>query len=136
MNGRADPIRNMLCHANFQYEDERLSYEQFGQMKAAGEFPLGSAPIWIEDGFKTCQSNAVLRSLAIRLGYYHEDPMICWNIDSLMDFMEDMQSKKSAYMSPILGGQPVGLEGSDEWCANYYDKIISIVEARMNSHGK
>ena len=98
VNGRADPIRNMLSHANFQYEDKRLSFEEFGGMKAAGEFPLGSVPIWVEDGFKLTQSNAILRTLAIRLGYYCEDPLIAWNIDSLMDFMNDVMGKKVPYM--------------------------------------
>ena len=85
MNGLSDAIRNMLRHANFQYEDERLSLEEFAAKKASGE--LSSLPAWIEDGFTTTQSNAILRSLAIRLGYYHEDPMITWNIDSLMDYI-------------------------------------------------
>ena len=136
VNGRADPIRNLLCHANFQYEEDRLSFEQFGQLKPTGVFPLGSMPVWEEDGFKTVQSNAILRMLAIRLGYYPEDPILAWNCDSLMDFMEDMQGKKQGYMSPILGGQTPPLEGSDEWIAAYYDTIFSLLENRFKQHGK
>ena len=70
MNGRAEAIRNLLCHANFDYDDNRLSFDQFGDMKAAEHFPLGCVPIWEEDGFKMVQSSAILRMLGIRLGYY------------------------------------------------------------------
>lgn len=126
----------MLCHANFDYEDNRVSFEQFGAMKASGELPLGSLPMWVEDGFKTVQSNAILRSLAIRLGYYHEDPIITWNIDSLLDYMEDMQGKKQTYMSPILGGGAPGEDGSQEWIDTYYGAIFDILEKRMAAHGK
>lgn len=73
-------------------------------MKAAGEFPLGSVPIWVEDGFKLTQSNAILRTLAIRLGYYCEDPLIAWNIDSLLDYINDMTAKKALYVGVILQG--------------------------------
>jgi len=76
--GRAEGIRMMLAHANFQYEDARTEMSTFGELKASGFFPLGSMPVWEEDGFKMCQSSAIIRMLGIRLGYYHDDPMTCW----------------------------------------------------------
>ena len=89
VEGRACGIRMMLSHANFQYEDARQTMPQFGQLKSSGALPLGSMPVWEEDGFKMCQSSAILRMLGIRLGYYTEHPMTAWCIDSLVDFMED-----------------------------------------------
>ena len=74
-------------------------------MKQEGEFPLGNVPMWVEDGLKLVQSNAILRMLAIRTGYYHDDPLICWSIDSLMDYIEDITPKKQKYMVPIISGQ-------------------------------
>ena len=47
-------------------------------MKESGALPLGSMPVWEEDGFIMCQSNSILRVLGIRLGYYADDPMTCW----------------------------------------------------------
>ena len=38
----------LLGHAKVIYEDERLSFEEFKQQKASGEFPNGQVPIWIE----------------------------------------------------------------------------------------
>jgi len=39
--GRAEATRMALAHANVAFEDERLTYEEFGPRKAAGEFPNG-----------------------------------------------------------------------------------------------
>ena len=76
--GRAEGIRALLAHANFDYVDERLSFPDFGAKKAAGVFPLGSVPVWEEDGVMHPQCSAILRMLGIRLGYYSEDPATCW----------------------------------------------------------
>ena len=51
MGGRAEGIRALLAHANFQYEDSRQSFADFGAMKSSGALPLGSMPVWEEDGF-------------------------------------------------------------------------------------
>ena len=100
--GRAEAIRAMLFHANFQFEDVRLSQEEYGAKKAAGFFPLGGLPDWEEDGTVMPQSNAILRMLAIRLGYYSEDPMTCWQIDSMMDFCEDLFGKFATFYAPMF----------------------------------
>ena len=89
VDGRAAGIRMLLAHSNTQYEDARQSFPAFGQLKQSGFLPLGSMPVWEEDGFKMCQSSAILRMLGIRHGYYSDDPMTCWAIDSIVDFMED-----------------------------------------------
>ena len=53
VGGRAEAIRALLWHANFEYEDVRVNMEQWqGDMKQDTEhFPLGSIPVWEEDGF-------------------------------------------------------------------------------------
>ena len=90
MNGRADAIRTMLAHANFKYDDQRITSEEFALLRQRNGLPLGSMPVWEEDGYMVCQSSAILRMLGIRCGYYSEDPMICWAIDSLIDFHEGL----------------------------------------------
>ena len=62
-------------------------------------------PVWEEDGICMPQSNAILRMLGIRLGYYTEDPMTAWAIDSILDFIEDHMGKLVAYIQPaVMGG--------------------------------
>ena len=59
-------------------------------------------PVWEEDGKVYPQSNAILRMLALRLGYYSEDHAICWEIDSMMDFCEDIFGKYMSFYMPMF----------------------------------
>lgn len=136
LGGRAEAIRALLGHARFQYEDVRMSFEQFGAKKQSGELPLGSAPVWIEDGHTVCQSSAILRMLGIRLGYYTDDPMTAWAIDSLVDFVEDNRGGHDRFFDPVLGGGTPDESQGDTFVNNYWNKVLPIVERRLTAHGK
>ena len=82
-----------LSLAGVQYKDERLTFKEFGKMKKDGEFPMGSLPVWIEDGQKFVQSNSILRMIGIRYGLYSEDADEAWMIDSTMEHVEDVSIK-------------------------------------------
>ena len=136
IGGRAEAIRALLGHARFQYTDDRLTFEQFGAKKGSGELPLGSAPIWVEDGFTVCQSSAILRMFGIRLGYYTDDPMTAWNIDSMVDFVEDNRGAHDTFFAPILGGGAPDEAGGDAFVNGCFGKICPVVEKRLAAHGK
>ena len=87
LGGRAEAIRALCFLANHEYEDNRISSEQWADMKS--HTPMGALPLWEEDGYLMCQTNAILRFLGKKLGYYSSDPIICYNIDSLLDFFEE-----------------------------------------------
>ena len=74
INSRGDAIRALLHHAGEEYKDERFAVADFGPVKESGRFPTQSMPIWEEDGMTVCSTNAILRALGIRLGYYSENP--------------------------------------------------------------
>ena len=134
MGGRAEPIRALCAHANFKFTDQRVTGEEFAQIKAFNDLPMDAVPIWLENGLTICQTNAILRMLAIRLGYYVEDPETAYAIDSLCDFMDDLVPKFSAYLFPLTKGEPLG--DPEAWLTEFWDKMISVVERRMNKHGK
>ena len=92
-------------------------------------------PVWEEDGVKYAQSSSILRMLGVRLGYYSEDPMTCWAIDSIVDFVEDLQPKYVGYLFPAITGGAVS-EDASTWFADYWDKVIPVIEARIAGHGK
>lgn len=97
---------------------------------------MNALPVWDEDGFKMCQSSAILRMLGIRLGYYSEAPMTIYAIDSMIDFVEDHQVKFTKYIIPVTQGQKITEEGSQEWFEGYWDKVIPIIDARLADHGE
>ena len=87
----------------------------------AGDYPLGSVPVWEEDGRMIPVTNVILRVLGIRLGYYSEDPMTMWAIDSLCDWMEDKADDFYDYLMPIMMGGEMKEEGSDRWIEVYWN---------------
>ena len=99
---------------------------------------MGGMPLWEEDGFVVCQSNSVLRMLGIRYGYYTEDPMIAYNIDSLCDFMEDIITKFAPFLFPAMNGKEVGTGSVDKetHMTVFWDKSIGVIQARLAAHGK
>ena len=136
LGGRSEGIRSMLAHANHDYEDNRITPQQFGELKMAGHFPLGSAPIWEEDGMCIPQSSTILRGLGIRLGYYSNDSETCWNIDSLVDFCEDMMGAIPAYTAPLLSGGVPNEAIADQWVNKSWRKMVTVLEGRLAGHGK
>ena len=135
--GRGESIRSLLAHARFDYTDERIAGPEFQQRKKNGDFALGSIPVWEEDDFQVCQSNAILRMLGIRLGYYATDSMIAYQIDSLLDFVEDMVPKFSGYLKPaVFGGAELEVEAGMQWCNDYWKTLWGILEGRLSKHGR
>ena len=50
LGGRGEQIRITCAVAGLKYIDERITGPEFGKRKQAGEFPMGSLPVWVEDG--------------------------------------------------------------------------------------
>ena len=136
VEGRACGIRMLLAHANVNYVDARQSGEAFGALKKQGALPLGSMPVWEENGFKMCQSSAILRMLGVRHGYYSQDPMTCWAIDSLVDFIEDHMGPAMSIYLPVFGGKPFDESLAPAWFEKFWDKVLPVLEARLSGHGK
>eukprot|EP00806_Schmidingerella_arcuata_P002018 Macronucleus_2825.p2 GENE.Macronucleus_2825~~Macronucleus_2825.p2 ORF type:complete len:218 (+),score=74.43 Macronucleus_2825:1-654(+) len=134
LQGRAEAIRSMLAHGNVDYEDCRVEQDKAAEMKESGESPLGSLPIWQEDGFTVCQSNAILRMMGIRHGYYTTDPTIAYQIDSLCDLQEDIVNKFFGYLLPVLGGGAPG--DATDFLASFWDKQIGVVQGRLQASCK
>jgi len=105
LGARAEPIRAMCYFANHEYEDNRISFDDFPALKES--LPLGSLPIWEEDDVTYAQSSAILRMLGIRFGFYSSDANTAWEIDSLIDFMEDKYNDMVSFCLKPLQGQPV-----------------------------
>ena len=59
----------LLNHAKVQFIDQRLAPQEMLDMKAAGRFPNGQVPIWIDDKGEKNQSVAILRYLGGIYGY-------------------------------------------------------------------
>jgi glutathione S-transferase len=79
-----------LCN-QVQYEDERISFAQWGALKASGGTPFGSLPIIMVPGRGVISQNIALSTfVAKRTGLYSTDPFDACRIDELMLVAEDL----------------------------------------------
>ena len=76
IHGRAAPCRMLLAHANVEYEDERITFEAWPELKASKS--LKGLPVWEEDGKFFGESKALLRYLGSKHDYYPKDPNVAW----------------------------------------------------------
>ena len=86
--GRGEASKLLLQHANVQFEDERITFEQWGALK--GKAMGGALPnLKTEEGTIINESVASLRYLGARFGYYSNDPIQMWTIDSTIEAVQD-----------------------------------------------
>ena len=58
--GRAEAIRMMLSKAGVEFEDVRMTGEEFNDLKASGKFEYSQVPMLeLEDGTCLTQTNAI-----------------------------------------------------------------------------
>jgi glutathione S-transferase len=86
--GRAEPIRIALSIGGIEFEDHRISFSDFGQMRAGT--PYNAVPtLEINDGVYG-QSNAMNRYFGKQVGLYPADPWQAFLCDEVMDAVEDL----------------------------------------------
>ena len=91
--GRAEATRMCLAHAKVEFEDERLSFPEFGALKAA-KGPSYQLPALEHDGLTMNQSMPILRYVGMQHGYYPMDqPKLCWAADATIEDNTDIFAK-------------------------------------------
>ena len=90
--GRAEAIRFLLSAAKVDFENVDYTFEEWGKIKDSGKFEFNQLPALENEGKVLTQSVSILRSLAIKHGYYSSDPQTCWLIDSAIDSVSDIIS--------------------------------------------
>lgn len=89
--GRAESLRLLLWHAKAEFEDVRLTPEEFAKKKEEGVFEWGQVPVLEVDGKSLSQSHAILRFLGRKYGYYPTDDIeVAWKIDSALEAIIDL----------------------------------------------
>ena len=86
--GRGEPIRIALHAAGIEFEDERLSFEQFGKMRQGT--PFNALPVLNIDGADVTQTNSLLRYVGKMAGLYPTDNLQALYCDEVMSAFEDV----------------------------------------------
>lgn len=98
--GRGEPIRIALHAAGIAFEDKRLTFPEFSEMRKETRF--NALPVLEIDGEAVTQSSAICRYIGKMGGLYPKDDLQALYCDEALDAVEDI----SHYI-----GQTLGLEG-------------------------
>ncbi len=86
--GRGEPIRIAFHAAGIDFNDHRISFDEFLQTREHMRFRC--APVLHIDGVEVTQSNAMLRYVGRRANLYPEDPTQALYCDEAMEAVEDL----------------------------------------------
>ncbi len=86
--GRAEPIRIAFHAAGIDFEDERISFPEFGEMRKDTRF--NSVPVLEIDGATVTQSNALSRYVGKMAGLYPADNLQALYCDEVLGALEDL----------------------------------------------
>ena len=125
--GRAEPIRIAFHAAGIDFEDERISFPEFGEMRKGTRF--NSVPVLEIDGAAVTQSNALSRYVGKMAGLYPADNLQALYCDEVLGALEDLshyivqtfglqgEELKLAREKLVDGWLSVYLQGLDELLA-------------------
>jgi glutathione S-transferase len=122
--GRAEPIRIAFHTAGINFEDDRISFLVFGEMRSGTRF--NSVPVLEVDGTLITQSNALSRYVGKMAGLYPEDDLQALYCDEVLGALEDInhyivqtfglqeEELRSAREKLVDGWLSIYLRGLDE----------------------
>jgi glutathione S-transferase len=84
--GRAEPTRIAMSIADVEFEDCRISFSEFGEMRAGT--PLNTVPIVEINGVAYTQSDAMNRYFGKLAGPYPSDPWQAFRCDEILGIVE------------------------------------------------
>lgn len=100
--GRAEPVRIAFNAAGIEFEDERISFPQFMEVRQGMRF--NAVPVLEIDGTIVTQSNAMARFVGKQAGLYPQDDLQALYCDEAMGAIEDL-------LHSVV--QTFGLEGDE-----------------------
>jgi glutathione S-transferase len=86
--GRGEAIRIALHAAGVVFDDKRVSFPEFGEMRQ--DLPFNAVPVLEIDGVAVTQSNAICRYVGKMAGLYPEDDLQALYCDEVLDAVEDL----------------------------------------------
>ncbi len=144
--GRAEAVRIALHHGGIAFEDDRISFPEFAEMRTTTRF--NSVPTMEIDGTVVTQTNAMLRYVGKQVGLYPEDDLQAFYCDEPMEAIEDLLHRivttfglegdelKAAREELAAGWITTFLKGFDELLARgggeyFADKRLTVADLKV-----
>ncbi|KAJ1370327.1 hypothetical protein KIN20_032024 [Parelaphostrongylus tenuis] len=127
LNGRglAECARQLFALADQQYEDVRLSREEFASIKS--NMPFGQVPVLEIDGEELAESQAINRYLARTFGFAGKTPIEEAIVDSLGDQFSEYRGQIKPYLFVLFGFASGDLDKLKKEALPARDKFFGIL---------
>ena len=127
--GRAQATRFLLAVKGVEFEDVRLSMEEWGAMKAAGTYGTAQLPILVaDDGTYQSQSMATLKALAFEHGYGPTSAKAMYESEWYYAMIKDVMETPAGYA--IMQDDPT--EEAILSCIGVLETVMDRLETHWN----
>jgi glutathione S-transferase len=128
--GKGEPARILLHTVKVEFEDVRYSFEDWGAThKHSGKFEFEQLPDLELDGHTYAQSQSILRLLGKKYGYYPEDALTGWKVDSILDANADITSASYKYL--LENDAEKKKAALEHFAKEVFPKFAAILEKRV-----
>ena len=125
---RAEVLRLLFIHSKTAFTDHRIAFNEWPALKSSGFTEFDQLPRLDIDGLELVQSRAIERYVGAKLGYYPTDPVLIYQVDSLMDLKEDF------YMSSFPFVRSKDSEGLAKWYSDNAPRFLRYLTTRLASN--
>tara|TARA_B110000483_G_scaffold88856_1_gene109643 strand:+ start:24184 stop:24801 length:618 start_codon:yes stop_codon:yes gene_type:complete len=128
--GRGESVRMALTIGGIAFEDIRISFQQFGELRKS--FPLNAVPTMKIGGVVHTQSNAMTRYAGKLTGLYPDDLWQAFLCDEVLGIIEDTLNAMT---------KTFGLEGDEMKAAREklvegpYTRVLQLLDTRLQAAG-
>jgi glutathione S-transferase len=128
--GRAEPVRLALSLGGIAFEDHRVSFAEFKEMRATT--PLSALPVVEIDGVMYTQGNAMCRYFGKLAGLYPVDPWQAFLCDEVLEIVEDA----TLAIGPTFGLQGDALKSARAaLCDGMFTRCLKVLDKRLDAAG-
>lgn len=128
--GRAEPIRLILNWGDIDFEDIRISYADFAEVRK--KTPFGQVPVVEIDGQVVTQTDALIRYFAKQVGLFPQEEIKSLLSDEVMNVIEDATNKLVATFGLEGEALKTARQALAEGPLSMYLKWL---EGKLQSHG-
>ncbi|XP_066289584.1 glutathione S-transferase 1-like isoform X2 [Branchiostoma lanceolatum] len=121
--GRAEPARLLFAAGGLQYDDVRLTREQWKELKP--KTPMGQLPILEVDGTEICQSKAIARLIAKEVGMAGKTPLEQARADMIADTVDELAAPCQTFYT--LADRNKALTWADVTFFAFMDWVITAI---------
>ncbi|CAI2378252.1 unnamed protein product [Moneuplotes crassus] len=133
--GRGEAIRLLLTHAKAEWTEQRISFEEWPEVKTSNKgIKFGQLPVLEKDGKFYAQGGAILRYLGGNHGYYPEDVEERFRVDEITDLI-------ASDFSPKIGEAVFGAKTEEEkkdsigkLVEEHFPKFFGFLEEQLTSN--